>query len=82
MLPIGYYDAYTDGSLMAGQSGAGAYMLRDRARFCSLRGNTKQATVFQSEMLAIKVAVDMLLNKQIEDNGSSFMWTTRQHLKP
>jgi hypothetical protein len=46
MLPSGDYDAYTDGSLMAGQSGAGAYMLRDRAHFCSLRGNTKQATVF------------------------------------
>jgi hypothetical protein len=45
MLPSGDSDAYTDGSLMAGRSGAGAYMLRDRAHFCSLRGNTKQASV-------------------------------------
>jgi hypothetical protein len=33
MLPSGKIDAYTDGSLMAGRSGAGAYMLRDRAHF-------------------------------------------------
>jgi hypothetical protein len=58
MLPSGDFDAYTDGSLMAGRTGAGAYMLRDQAHFCSLRGNTKQTTDFQSEMLAIKAAAD------------------------
>jgi ribonuclease HI len=72
MLPSGDYDAYTDGSLRAGRSGAGAYVLRDQAHFCSLRGNTKQATVFQSEMLAIKAAVDMLLNNKIEDKQVVF----------
>jgi hypothetical protein len=34
MLPSDDYDAYTDGSLMDGRSGAGAYILRDRAHFC------------------------------------------------
>jgi ribonuclease HI len=72
MLPSGDYDAYTDGSLMAGQSGAGTYMLRNRAHFCSLRGNTKKATVFQSEMLAIKAAADMLLNNKIENKRVVF----------
>jgi hypothetical protein len=41
-----------DGSLMGGKSGAGAFILNKsegtRRHFCSLRGNTKQSTVFQS----------------------------------
>jgi hypothetical protein len=81
MLPSGDYDAYTDGSLMAGQSGAVAYMLRDRAHFCSLRGNTKQATVFQSEMLAIKAAADVLLNNRIEDKWVVFQVDNQAALK-
>jgi hypothetical protein len=43
MLPSGDIDAYTDGSLMGGRSGAGAYILKKtdgkRTYFCSLRGN-------------------------------------------
>jgi hypothetical protein len=58
MLPSGDIDAYTDGSLMGGKSGAGAFILRKsgrtRSHFCSLRGNTKQATVFHSEVIALK----------------------------
>jgi hypothetical protein len=50
ILPSGDIDAYTDGSLMRGKSGAGAFILNksggERRHFCSLRGNTKQATVF------------------------------------
>jgi hypothetical protein len=30
MLPSGDIDAYTDGSLMGGRSGAGAYILKNR----------------------------------------------------
>jgi hypothetical protein len=58
MLPSGDIDAYTDRSLMGGKLGAGAFILRKsgrtRSHFCSLRGNTKQATVFQSEVIAVK----------------------------
>jgi ribonuclease HI len=81
MLPSGDYDAYTDGSLTTGRSGAGAYMLRDRAHFCSLRGNTKQTTVFQSEMLAIKAAADMLLYNKIEDKRVVFHVDNQAALK-
>jgi ribonuclease HI len=65
MVPSGDIDAYTDGSLMGGRSGAGAFILRksgsSRSHFCSLRGNTKQATVFQSEMIAVKAAAEALI---------------------
>jgi ribonuclease HI len=81
MLPSGDYDAYTDGSLMAGRSGAGAFLLRDQSHFCSLRGNTKQATVFQSEMLAIKAAADMLLNNKIEGKRVVFHVDNQAALK-
>jgi hypothetical protein len=68
MLSSGYIDAYTDGSLVGGRSGAGAYILnkRDgrRTHFCSLRGNTKQATVFQSEVIAVKAAAEALLTNE------------------
>jgi ribonuclease HI len=62
MLPIGDIDACSDGSLMGGRSGAGAYILKKsegkRTHFCSLRGNTKKATVFQSEVIAVKAAAE------------------------
>jgi hypothetical protein len=29
-----------------------------RTHFCSLRGNTKQATVFESEVIAVKAAAE------------------------
>jgi ribonuclease HI len=81
MLPSVNYDAYTDGSLMAGRSGADAYNLRNRAHFCSLRGNTIQATVFQTEVLAIKAAADMLLNNRINDNQVVFHYDNQAALK-
>jgi ribonuclease HI len=66
MLPSGDIDAYTEGSLMAGRSGAGAYILKKsvgkRTHFCCLRGNTKQATVFQSEVIAVKAAAEALIS--------------------
>ncbi len=66
MLPSGDIDAYTDGSLMGGKSGAGAFTLKKsegkRRHFCSLRGNTKQATVFQSEVIAVKAAAETLIS--------------------
>jgi hypothetical protein len=65
MLPSGDIDAYTDGSLMGGRFGAGAYILKKtdgkRTHFCSLRGNTKQATVFQSEVIAVMAAAKALI---------------------
>jgi hypothetical protein len=55
MLPSGNIDAYIDGSFMGGKSGAGAFILKksggERRQFCSLRGNTKQVTVFHLEIL-------------------------------
>jgi hypothetical protein len=66
MLPSGDKDAYTDGSLMGGMSGAGAYILKKsegkRTHLCSLRDNTKQATVFQSEVIAVKAAAEALIS--------------------
>jgi hypothetical protein len=66
MLPSGDIDAYTDGSLMVGKSGAGACILKksggERRHLCSLRGNTKQATVFQSEVIAVKAAAEVLIS--------------------
>jgi hypothetical protein len=66
MLPSGDIDADTDGSLMGGRSGNGAYILKKLegkiTHFCSLRGNTKQATVFQSEVIAVKAAAEALIS--------------------
>jgi ribonuclease HI len=66
MLPSGDIDAYTDGSLIGGKSGAGAFILKKsegkRRHFCSLRGNTKQATVFRSEVIAVKAAAKALIS--------------------
>jgi hypothetical protein len=49
---------------MGGKSGA--YILKKsdgrRTHFCSLRGNTKRATVFQSEVIAVKAAVKALIS--------------------
>jgi hypothetical protein len=72
MLPSGDIDAYTDGSLMGGKSGAGAFILkkskRERRHFCSQRGNTKQATVFQSEVIAVKAAADAKISNDPSGN--------------
>jgi ribonuclease HI len=66
MLPSSDIDAYTDGSLMGWKSGAGAFILEKskggRRNFCSLRGNTKQATVFQSKVIAVKAAAEALIS--------------------
>jgi hypothetical protein len=66
MLPSKDIDAYTDGSLMGGKSGAGAYILKksegNRTYFCYLRGNTKQATVFQSEVIDVQAAAEALIS--------------------
>jgi hypothetical protein len=66
MLPSGDIDANTDGSLIGGRSGAGAYILKKSegkiTHFCSQRENTKQATVFQSEVIAVKAAAEALIS--------------------
>jgi hypothetical protein len=66
MLPSGDIDAHTDGSLMGGKSGAGAFIRKkskgERRPFCSQRVNTKQATVFQSEVIAVKAAAEALIS--------------------
>jgi ribonuclease HI len=68
MLPSSDIDAYTDGSLVGGRSGAGAYILKKtdgrRTHICSLRGNTKQATVFQSEVMAVKAAAEAIFTNE------------------
>jgi hypothetical protein len=50
---------------MGGKLGAGAFILRKsgrtRSHFCSLRGNTKQATVLQLEVIAVKAAAKALI---------------------
>jgi hypothetical protein len=72
MLPSCDIDAYTDGSLMGGKSGAGAFILKKsegkRRHFCSLRGNTKQATVFQFEVIAVKAAAEALTSNDLSGN--------------
>jgi ribonuclease HI len=66
MLRSGYIDAYMDGSLMGGKSGIGAFILKKskgkRRHFYSLRGNTNQATVLQSEVIAVIAAAKALIS--------------------
>jgi hypothetical protein len=63
MLPKGDLDAYTDGSLMAGRSGAGAVIYKKRQAICHVHRNTGAATVYQSELLGIKAVADVLLSQ-------------------
>jgi hypothetical protein len=58
MLPRRETDTDTDSSPMSGRSGAGAFILKNKKHFGSIRANTKQATVFQSKVIAVKAAVD------------------------
>jgi ribonuclease HI len=85
MLPSGDIDAYTDGSLMGGKSGAGAFILKKsegkRRHFCSLRGNTKQATVFQSEVIAVKAAAETLISNDLSGNRIVFHVDNQATLK-
>jgi ribonuclease HI len=85
MLPSGDIDAYTDGSLMGGKSGAGAFILNKsegkRRHFCSLRGNTRQATVFQSEVLAVKAAAEALISNDLSGNRIVFHVDNQATLK-
>jgi hypothetical protein len=85
MLPSGNIDAYTDGSLMGGKSGAGALKLRKSGRtrsyFCSLRGNTKQATVFQSKVIAVNTAAEALITNNTSGKRIIFHIDNRATLK-
>jgi hypothetical protein len=85
MLPSGDIDAYTDGSLMWGKSGAGAFILKKsegkRRHFCSLRGNTKQASVFQSEVIAVKAAAEALISNNLSGNRIVFHMDNQATLK-
>jgi hypothetical protein len=63
MLIKGDLETYTDGSLMAGRSGAGAVIYKKRETICHVRGNTGAATVNQSELFGIKAAADVLLSQ-------------------
>jgi hypothetical protein len=78
-------DAYTDGSLMGGKSGAGAFILKKsegkRRHFCSPRGNTEQATVFQSEVLAVKAAAKALISNNLSGNRIVFHVDNQATLK-
>jgi hypothetical protein len=86
MLSSGDIDAYTDGSHMGGKSGAGAFILRKSGRtrnhFCSLKGNTKQATVFQSEVIAVKAAAKALISNKTSGKRIVFNVDHQATLKP
>jgi ribonuclease HI len=81
MLPSRDIDACTDGCLMGGRSGAGAYILKKtdgrRTHVSSLRGNTKQTTVFQSEVIAVKVAAEAILTN--EPSGQRIVFHVDNH---
>jgi ribonuclease HI len=72
MCPHGDYDAYTDGSLMNGRTGAGGFLYKNRSHFCSFRSNVGESTVFQAEMVAIKSAALILLNNNVQDRTIIF----------
>jgi hypothetical protein len=56
-------DTNTDSSLIAGRSGAGAVIYEKREVICHVGGDTGVATVYQSELLGIKAAADVLLSQ-------------------
>jgi hypothetical protein len=85
ILPSGDIDAYTDGSLMGGKSEAVAFILKKseekRRHFCSLRGNTKQATVFQSEVITVKAAAKALISNNLSGIRTVFNADNQATLK-
>jgi ribonuclease HI len=52
-----------------------------RRRFCSLRGNTEQATVFQSEVIAVKAAAEALISNNLSGNRIVFHVDNQATLK-
>jgi ribonuclease HI len=85
MLPSSDIDAYTDESLMGGKYGDGAFILKKSEgkirHFCSLRGNTKQATVFQAEFIALKAAAEALISNHLSGNRIVFHVDNQATLK-
>ena len=55
-------EAYTDGSLMAGRSGAGAWIESDTTPLIAISERLPQCTVFQSELRAICATCEFLLD--------------------
>jgi hypothetical protein len=70
---------------MGGRSGAGPFILKKslgkRRHFCSLRGNTKQATLFQSEVIAVKAAAEALISNNLSGNRIVFLMDNQATLK-
>jgi hypothetical protein len=70
---------------MAGKSLSGAFILRKLDgkinQFCSLRGNTKQATVFQYKVSAVKAAAKALINNNPSGKQMVFLVDNQASLK-
>ena len=64
--------AYTDGSLIAGRSGSGAYLEVDATPFLSISERLNKCTVFQSELRAICMTTETLLDLGMTDKPVSF----------
>ena len=64
--------AYTDGSLLAGNSGSGAYLEVDSEKFLCISERLNKCTVFQSELRAISMTCETLLDLDMTDKPVSF----------
>jgi hypothetical protein len=70
---------------MGGKSGSTAFIPKKSEgktrHFCSLRSNTKQATVFQSEVLAVKAAAEALISNDLSGHRIVFHVDNQATLK-
>ena len=73
--------AYTDGSLLAGRSGAGAFLEIDRTEFLCLSERLNKCTVFQSELRAIAMTSELLLDLNLTERPISFHVDSESALK-
>ena len=64
--------AFTDGSLLAGRSGSGAYLEIEATPFLSISERLNRCTVFQSELRAICMTSEMLLDLGMTDKPVFF----------
>lgn len=73
--------AYTDGSLLAGRSGAGAYLEVENAQILCLSERLNKCTVFQSELRAICMTCELLLDLNMTDKPVAFHVDSESALK-
>lgn len=72
---------YTDGSLIDSRSGSGAFLFNVGNPFCSISCNTGNATVYQSELYAIQMAANKLLNLEVSGQSICFLVDNQASLK-